>query len=65
MISDGCQGGECPTVYVSEHGTVVFQGYVVTGVDGLTLSPGEQAVELPLEVVRSALPMLAALPGRA
>ncbi|MFC4084382.1 hypothetical protein [Amycolatopsis samaneae] len=51
-----CRIDECPTVYLSDRGTVVFQGNTVTS--GLRLGPGEQAVELPLEVVRQALPEL-------
>jgi hypothetical protein len=57
MVS-GCEGGECPAVYVSDRGTVVFQGNVVTVAEGLRLGAGEQAVELPMEVVRRVLPEL-------
>ncbi|HET9140563.1 hypothetical protein [Actinophytocola sp.] len=41
---------------MSDRGTVVFQGEPVGKADGLRLGSGEQAVELPLDVVRSALP---------
>jgi hypothetical protein len=54
----GCSKGECPAVFMSDQGTVVFQGEVVTSAEGLRLSPGEQAVELPLDVVRNAIPEL-------
>lgn len=54
----GCEKGECPAVYVSDRGTLVFQGAAVTSAEGLRLRPGEQAVELPLHVVRGALPEL-------
>lgn len=57
-VSGDCEDGDCPTVYMSDRGTVVFQGAVVTSTEGLRLKPGEQAVELPLDVVRSALPQL-------
>jgi hypothetical protein len=53
VSDDGCEGGECPTVYLSDRGTVVFQGDAVTRGKG-----GEQAVESPLDVVRSAWPEL-------
>lgn len=53
-----CYKGERPAVFVSDRGTVVFQGEVVTSAEGLRLSPGEQAVELPLDVVRNAIPEL-------
>jgi hypothetical protein len=49
-----CEGGECPTVYLSDRGTVVFQGNVVSA-NELRVGHGEQAVELPLDVVRGAL----------
>ena len=57
-ISAACHKTDCPTVYLSDRGTVVFQGDTVSEAGGLSLSPGEQAVELPLDVVRSALPEL-------
>lgn len=57
-VSDGCEMNNCPTVYLSDRGTVVMQGYLVTGADGLRLGDGESAVELPLDVVMSALPAL-------
>lgn len=57
-VSDECRDGECPAVYVSDRGTVVFQGDTVTSAEGLRLGAGEQAVELPLAVLKSALPAL-------
>lgn len=59
QVSAGCEGGDCPTVYVTDRGTVVFQGDGLWEVDGLSLTSGEQAVELPIDVVQSALPALA------
>ena len=50
----GCEGGECPKVYLSDRGTAVFQGNVVPAAE-LTVGHGEHAVELPLDVVRDAL----------
>ncbi|NYI87953.1 hypothetical protein HNR02_001276 [Amycolatopsis endophytica] len=55
-IAGGCPDDDCPTVYLSDRGTVVFQGNAVTC--GIKLGAGEQAVELPLAVVREALPKL-------
>ncbi|MQA64216.1 MAG: hypothetical protein GEU86_22800 [Actinophytocola sp.] len=57
-VSEGCEGGDCPAVYVSDRGTVVFQGDAVPVAEGLRLGEGEQAVELPLDVLKSALPAL-------
>ncbi|KAA9164967.1 hypothetical protein FPZ12_006870 [Amycolatopsis acidicola] len=55
-IAGDCPDNECPTVYLSDRGTVVFQGDAVSA--GLKLGPDEQAVELPLHIVRQALPEL-------
>jgi len=53
-VAGGCEGGDCPTVYLTDRGTAVFQGNLVPpGV--VSLGEGEQAVELPIEVVRDAL----------
>lgn len=57
-IAGSCPDNDCPTVYLSDRRTVVFQGGAVT--TGLRLGPGEQAVELPLDVVRQ---VLSGLPG--
>lgn len=55
-ISGGdCGQGDCPTVHRSDHGTLVFQGDAVRVADGLRLGQGEQAVELPMDVVREAV----------
>ena len=54
----GCDYKDCPRVYLSDRGTVVFQGDSVTHAQGLRLGPGEQAVELPFDVVRAALAAL-------
>lgn len=45
-------------MYVSDRGTLVFQGDAVTSAEGLRFGPGEQAVELPLRVVQDAFPEL-------
>ena len=59
----GCDRTACPTVYISDRGTAVVQGEVVSAADGMTLAPGEQAVELPLSVLIDALPALAQVSG--
>jgi hypothetical protein len=55
-----CKNKNCPTVYISDRGTGVAQGTPVTDAEGLTLGPGEGAVELPLDVLREALKTLQA-----
>ncbi|MBC6448815.1 hypothetical protein GPZ80_16715 [Actinokineospora sp. HBU206404] len=57
-IAGDCHDRDCPTVYVSDRGTVVFQGDAVTEAGGLRLGDGEQAVELPMSVVREAISAL-------
>lgn len=47
--------GHVPTVYLSDTGSVVVQGYTVSQADGLTLANGEQAVEIPAQLLRAAL----------
>ncbi|CRK58702.1 hypothetical protein [Alloactinosynnema sp. L-07] len=42
-------------MYLSDRGTVVFQGDSVSLANGLRLGQGEQAVELPMTVVREAI----------
>lgn len=48
-----CAGGRCPTVYTTDNGNFVVQGYNVERkfVDGLP--PGESLVELPREFIES------------
>lgn len=43
----GCAGGRCPTVYATDRGTLVVQGYVVSDETGLELPDGEAIVEIP------------------
>lgn len=50
----GCDDGDCPTVYLSDRGTLVIQGDHVASADGMRLGQGEQAVEIPIEILRMA-----------
>lgn len=45
-----CGGGDCPTVYTTDRGTVAVQGYVVEHPAG----EGEAVVEIPLALLREA-----------
>jgi hypothetical protein len=52
----GCSGGTCPAVYVTDRGTFVVQGSVVTDPDALAamkLPAHETAVEVPAELLAS------------
>ncbi|MEV4537852.1 hypothetical protein AB0J82_29145 [Asanoa sp. NPDC049518] len=54
-ISAQCSSGSCPTVYDSGRGTIVVQGYTVTGSHaGVALPAGEQLVEIPVELLMNA-----------
>lgn len=54
-IAGSCDEGQCPTVYLTDVGTVVFQGDALTNAVGLSLGDGEQAVELPMSLVLEAM----------
>jgi hypothetical protein len=57
----GCRGGSCPTVYSTSRDTVVIQGYRLNADSvGLDLPAGEDAVEIPISLLRSAATRLAA-----
>ena len=57
MVS-GCENDDCPAVYVSDRNTAVVQGKPVIAAEGLAIGEGENAVELPLEVVLGAVEAL-------
>jgi hypothetical protein len=47
-----CGGGDCPTVYRTDRGTLVVQGYLFDpAAAGATLPTGEQMVEIPPELI--------------
>jgi hypothetical protein len=48
-----CYGGSCPTIYDTDRGTVVVQGWKVTDAD-VEVPDGETLVEIPAELLRSA-----------
>ncbi|MEV0715859.1 hypothetical protein [Asanoa sp. NPDC050611] len=55
ISTTGCTGGSCPTIYESGRGTIVVQGYTVPAeASGVAVPAGEQLVEIPVEVLRSA-----------
>jgi hypothetical protein len=43
--------GDCRAVYLSDRGTLVVQGDHVAAAHGMHLGEGEQAVEIPFEVL--------------
>jgi hypothetical protein len=47
-----CGHGECPTVYRTDRGTLVVQGYPFEPADaGVTVPDGERMVEIPEELL--------------
>ena len=55
LVTTLCGGGHCPTVYRTNRGTLVVQGYAVpAGTAGVDLPPGELLVEIPADLLRAA-----------
>ena len=57
-LAGGCDDGDCPTVYVTDQGTLVVQGGHIDKAEGLRLGEGEQAVEIPIDLLREAFSAL-------
>jgi hypothetical protein len=51
-LDGACCGGTCPTLYESDRGTIVVQGWKVTEAD-VDVPDGEALVEIPRELLRS------------
>lgn len=51
-VANRCGGGDCPTVFRTDRGTLVVQGYIFQPADaGVALPAGEQMVEIPVELL--------------
>ncbi|MET7396948.1 hypothetical protein ABZS66_26040 [Dactylosporangium sp. NPDC005572] len=56
LVTTLCGGGTCPTVYRTDRGTLVIQGYTVTAENvAIDLPAGEQLVEIPAELLAAAM----------
>jgi len=55
LLATSCKNGDCPSVYLSDRGTLVVQGDGVRAAQGMRLGSGEQAVEVPMSVIEEAL----------
>lgn len=56
-LTVACDGGGCPALYRTDRGTVVVQGYAFEPAHaGVTMPPGEQMVEIPVELLAAYLP---------
>jgi hypothetical protein len=51
-----CKNGHCDTVYASDSGEMVVLGQAVA--EGLSFGDGEQAVKIPIRLIREALAAL-------
>jgi hypothetical protein len=55
LVSKLCSADNCPTIYRTDRGTLVVQGYAINATEaGLTLPQGELLVEIPLDLLRHA-----------
>ena len=52
---NGCtEGPKCPNIFLTDRGTFIVQGWVITDTDTLAdldIPPGESAVEIPLDLL--------------
>lgn len=58
FLGSTSKDGDCPTLYETDRGTIVVQGYQVTDPEALTqlrdVLPGETFVEVPRELLKFA-----------
>ena len=55
LISKLCGSSTCPTIYQTDRGTLVVQGFAVeAGQAGVDLPPGERLVEIPVDLLKDA-----------
>jgi hypothetical protein len=58
-VAAWCGNGECPTVYTTDRGTLVVQGYALEPDHaGMAIPAGEQMVEIPAELLTNYLKSL-------
>ena len=56
LVTTLCGGGSCPTVYRTNRGTLVVQGYPVAPAEaGIDLPDGEFLVEIPADLLAAAV----------
>jgi hypothetical protein len=52
LVAGVCAGGECPTIYMSDRGTLVLQGDIFDpATAGTEIPAGEQMIEVPIELL--------------
>jgi hypothetical protein len=55
-IKGDCDTGPCPTLYETDRGSLIVQGYIVDdreALEALRLPVGETAVEIPRELLQN------------
>lgn len=52
IASTNCSGRACPTIYRKDDDTLVIQGYIADQMFQTELPDGEQAVSIPVSLVR-------------
>jgi hypothetical protein len=56
MLASSCASGTCPTIFESDRGTYVIQGYAVDARQaGVALGSDELLVEIPVELLAGIL----------
>ena len=56
LVTSLCGNGSCPTVYRTDRGTLVVQGYTVMPENaGIEVPNGEQLVEIPADLLAAAM----------
>jgi len=59
LVTTLCGSNTCPTVYRSDRGTLVIQGYSVSAAHaGVDLPEGEMLVEIPADLLAEAARLL-------
>jgi hypothetical protein len=52
IVTSLCGSGTCPTIYESDRGTLIIQGYPVDAAHaGVVVPEGESLVEIPAELL--------------
>ncbi|WP_433296466.1 hypothetical protein ACQP2F_38470 [Actinoplanes sp. CA-030573] len=51
QLATVCGNGSCPTLYRTNRGTYVVQGYVIDSDAGVDVPKGESLVEIPAELL--------------
>ncbi|GAA0339458.1 hypothetical protein AB0H73_33070 [Streptomyces olivoreticuli] len=53
-LAGGCDDGDCPTLYLTDRGTVAVQGTLMAD-HGLQIPPDETIAEIPVELIRKVI----------